>query len=88
MTCYPKNVFLNLPAFLSGKSQFTKQETVFSRQVSRCRIHVEKAIERLKIFKILGIITVPLQPHVDKIVQVCGALVKFQNPIIAGVLDN
>ncbi len=41
----PKNVFLNLPAFLSGKIQFSKIEAIFSRKIAGCRIHVERAIE-------------------------------------------
>jgi hypothetical protein len=77
-----------LPAFLSGKSQFTKEEAVFSRKISRCRIHVERAIERLRNYKILGLITAPLRPYVDKIVQVCSALVNLQTPIMSDVLKS
>ena len=40
----PKNVFLNLPAFLSSKTQFTVEEPVYSRKIASCRIHVERAI--------------------------------------------
>ncbi len=84
----PKNVFLNLPAFLSGKTKFSKQEAVFSRKIAGCRIHVERAIERLRNYKILEYINAPLRPFVDKIVQVCAVLVNMQSPIIAGVLQN
>ena len=66
----PKNNFLNLPAFLSGKTQFTKEEAIFSRKVADCRIHVERAIQRLKTYKILDYVNTPLRPFIDKIVQV------------------
>ena len=49
----PNNIYLNLPAFLSGKTQFTKNEAIFSRKIAGCRIHVERAIERLRNYKIL-----------------------------------
>ena len=74
----PKNVFLNLPAFLAGKVQLTKQESIFSRKIAACRIHVERAIERLRNYKILDLITAPLRQFVDKLVQVCAALVNMQ----------
>ncbi len=84
----PKNVFLNLPAFLAGKTQLTKEEAAFSRKIASCRIHVERAIERMRNYKILHTITAPLRPFVNKIVQVCATLVDLQSPIIAGVLQN
>ena len=33
----PKNIFLNLPAFLHGKHQFTREVVVYSWRVSSCR---------------------------------------------------
>ena len=84
----PKNVFLNLPAFLAGKSQLTKSESVFSRKIAGCRIHDERAIERLRNYKILDLITAPLRQHVDKLVQVCAVLVNLQSTIIDGILVN
>ena len=84
----PKNVFLNMPAFLSGKTKFTKEEAVYSRKLSRCRIHVERAIERLRNYKILGYINGHLRPFTDIIVQVCAALVNLQTPIIAGIFQE
>ena len=84
----PKNVFLNLPPFLLGKSQFTKSEAIFTWKISGCRIHVEQAIERLRNYKILALITSNLRPHCDKLVQVCAALVNLQSPIIRGIFDE
>ena len=81
-------MFLNLPAFLVGKTQLTKEEAAFSCKIASCRIHVERAIERMRNFKILNTITAPLRPFVDKIVQVCATLVDLQSPIIAGIFEN
>ena len=43
---------------------------------------MERAIERLRNNKILDLISQPLQPFADKIIQVCAVLVNFQSPII------
>ena len=84
----PKNVFLNLPAFLSGKTQFTKRGAIFFRKITGCRIHIERAIERLRNYKILDYANTALRPFFNKIVQVCAVLVNFQSPIISGILDE
>ena len=84
----PRNVFLNLPAFLAGKNQLTTSESIFSRKIAGCRIHVERAIERLRNYKILDLITASLRQHVTKLVQVCAVLVNLQSTIIDGILAN
>ena len=86
MTFY-QSVFLNLPPFLAGKSQLSKEEAQFAKTIARCRIHVERSIERMRNYKILNLITAKLRPYCDKIVQCCAALVNFQTPIINNVLS-
>lgn len=83
----PRDVYLNVPSFLSARKQFTKEEAVFTRRIARSRIHVERGIERMRNYKILHCISAPMRPYIDKIVQVCAALVNFQSPTIAGVFD-
>ena len=83
----PKNVFLNLPPFLLKETQFTRSEATFTRKIAGCRIHVERANERLRNYKILSLITSNLRPYCDKLVQVCAALVNLQSPIISGIFD-
>ena len=82
----PRGVFLNVPAFLSSKGKLTKEEAIFSRKISQCRIHVERAIERLRNFRILDKISTNLRPFSSILVQVCAALVNLQTPIIKGVI--
>ena len=84
----PKNVFLNLSPFLLGKTQFTESEAMFTRKLAGCHILVERAIERIKIYKILSIVTVNLRPFCDKIVQISAVLANLQSPIIEGVFDQ
>ncbi|KAM7306872.1 uncharacterized protein ISCGN_010528 [Ixodes scapularis] len=48
-----KGVKLNIPAFTRGRKQITEKEATESRRISRLRIHVERAIGRVKTYRIL-----------------------------------
>ena len=41
-------VSLNIPAFLGGRQQLTKAEVKESQTIASVRIHVERAIQRIK----------------------------------------
>ena len=70
-----RNAFLAIPAFTRGKAQLSQQETETSRRLARVRIHVERAIERLKNYRILcTTMNINMVPHVDNILTICGAL--------------
>ena len=84
----PKGVCLNLPPFLSGKAHLSKEEAIFCKKIASQRIHVERAIERLRNYKILNLISAKLRPFSDILVQSCAALVNLQTPIISGVFDK
>ena len=83
----PQGASLNLPAFLSSKDKFTKEEAIFSRKIARSRIHVERAIERVRNYRIVEKISTNLRPFSSLIIQVCCALVNLQTPIISGVIN-
>ena len=51
----PPKVYLNLPPFLT-QSQFTRPQAELTVRIARCRIHVERAIQRMKTFAILRVI--------------------------------
>lgn len=51
--CNEKGVTLIRPPFLKGKSQFTKSEALFTKEIASARVHIERVNQRLKIFKIL-----------------------------------
>ena len=48
----PRGVNLNIPPFLRGAEQFTHKELVENRRIASLRIHVERAMERIKNFHI------------------------------------
>ena len=49
----PKGVTLNIPPFLNEKPQLTLEEELETRRISSVRVHVERAIERIKNYRIL-----------------------------------
>jgi hypothetical protein len=47
-------VKLIIPAFTKNKPQLSAEDVTLTRRIARVRIHVERAIRRLKVFKILS----------------------------------
>jgi hypothetical protein len=76
-------VELNIPPFLGGRDRLTPQEEILTKRIARVRIHVERAIERMKKFKIIGT-TLPLcfKPMATQIVKIIGFLVNYQEPLV------
>ncbi len=86
-----KGVQLLIPASTRGKTQLSGQEVSVSRHMSRMRIHVERAIGRIKNYSILPQ-TLPINlikrrpkdtvATVDKILLVCSALSNLDKSLI------
>lgn len=75
-------VHLNLPSFLRDKKQFSEKELVFTRRIASLRIHVERAIERIKNFHIFDrSLPVNLTDIADRLFFVCSVLTNFQEPL-------
>lgn len=68
--------------------QFTAQQVTESKQISQARVHVERAIERVKKYKILDFIPPTLVPHASEVFQVCCALTNFRKPLLAEVAES
>lgn len=78
-----KNAYLNIPPFLGGRDRFTHVEEAKTKAIAKCRIHVERAIEKMKRFRIIKQ-TVPssLTPLVSQMMFVIGMLVNHQQPLV------
>jgi hypothetical protein len=74
---------LLIPPLASTKFNFTTQQLMYNRDVASQRIHVERAIQRANINKILSG-TMPLSrlPLIGDIVYNCFALVNLSTPIV------
>ena len=46
-------VSLNIPAFLGGRDYLTKGEVKASQTITSVRIHVERAIQRIKAYSVI-----------------------------------
>ena len=76
-------VDLNIPPFLGKRDRLTAQEEIQTKRIARVRIHVERAIERMKKFKILSrVVPLSLKPVISQIVHVIGFLVNYQEPLV------
>lgn len=74
---------LNLPPFMEGRKQLPAGEVQEGRKIASLRIHVERAIGRLKNFGILSE-TIPLNLSrlTNQIVHVCAFLCNFQPALV------
>ena len=66
---------LSVPPGARVKAQLTKKETNKTKDIANLRIHVERAINRIKTYRILkNIFPISMLHSVDDIVKVCGGL--------------
>ncbi|XP_033214087.1 uncharacterized protein LOC117171142 [Belonocnema kinseyi] len=67
---------------VASNPQFTNEEVDESCNIASVRIHAERAIQRIKLSRILSPIPVHLFPHIDEIMQVCSIIANIQRPLI------
>ena len=72
------------PPFTRNKAQFSKEEAVLNAKIARVRVHIERANQRLKAFKILGDkMPACLVKKSEEIFTVICAIVNFSAPILS-----
>lgn len=78
-----RNCKLVIPAFTRGKKQLSARDVEETRQLANIRIHVERAMERIKNFRILSDkVPLYLVPHVDNIMMIVCALSNLMDPLV------
>ena len=78
-----RNVTMTVPPFTRGKSQFASSELHQTKDIARLRIHVERAIERIKNYRILmGVLAASLIPLASMIFSVCAYMSNFNDPLL------
>ena len=78
----PLGVKLNMPPFLRGKTQLDTNEVVETRRIASVRIHVERAMERIKNYHIFDkVIPASLTDLANQIFFVCAVLSNFWPPL-------
>ena len=78
----PDGVGLNIPPFLGSRSQLEEEEVGETRRIASVRIHVERAIERIKNFRITHFIPSMVCPLAEEIVFVCAFLSNYMDPLV------
>jgi len=79
---YSKKAKLNIPAFTHGK-QLTRREVTRTRRIASVRIHVERVIRRMKVFKILkDTVHISMAKKMSNVLTIVAALVNFDNDLI------
>ena len=75
----PAGVTLSIPPFKGSRPQLTAQEVEDTARIAAVRIHVERAIGRVKNYHILdGVMPLSLQPLLNKFFSVWCLLTNFQ----------
>lgn len=84
-----KGATLNTPAFLSGKSQFNPDEIQENQKIAAVRVHVERAIRRIKVFRIFATpLPLSLIGTCNQIWTVACLLTNFRGPLIKCAMAN
>ena len=74
---------LNVPPFMEGRQQLPPEEVQEGRKIASLRIHVERAIGRIKNFSILkGTLPLCMARLANQIVCVCAWLTNFQPALV------
>jgi len=78
----PSGVSLNIPPRLNDSGQLTEGERTSTRRIASVRIHVERAIERIKNYSILHNVLNTMHNKIDHIFFVCSLLTNFLPPLV------
>ena len=80
----PLGTRLNIPPFLGHSEQMNPRNVIKTQQIASVRIHVERAINRIKNYNIWnGIIPLSLFGLVNQMWSVCSFLSNLQDPLIS-----
>ena len=75
---------LNVPPYLKDKVGFEEDDVIKMQTVARHRIHVARAISKIRRFRIFhSIIPVTMSGSINQIWSVACLLSNFQNPVLA-----
>ncbi|KAH9378210.1 hypothetical protein HPB48_014910 [Haemaphysalis longicornis] len=72
------------PPFLRKQQQFSREDAIKTVHIARARVHVERAIQRLKLFRMLkGPLPWEMLAVADEAMIVIAGIVNLSAPILA-----
>jgi hypothetical protein len=77
----PNGVSLVTPDYLVNQ-QFTRDQVSKNKLISSARVHVERAIQRMRIFKIISILPRHMRIHSSVLLKVVGFLTNCMPPLL------
>ncbi|KAK3919555.1 Ryanodine receptor 1 [Frankliniella fusca] len=80
--CDEDGVLLVHPPFLRGRSQFTAEEEMLTKEVAKARIFVEHLVRKVKVFKVLKKVSNSMLHYLDQMVYVAGCLINFMPEVV------
>lgn len=83
----PQGVSLNIPPFLDTP-QFTPDQVIQTEVIAKARIHIERAIQRIKCYSIINFIPYTMLKQAETIFQLVSALTNLQLPLIKEIQGN
>ena len=79
----PKGCGLIIPHFLSSYEQFTEEQNIDNQAIANARVHVERAIRRVKEFHFFDSpLPLNVAGSINQIWSICCLLTNFQGPLI------
>ena len=79
----PKGVTLNITPFLRANDHLSIEDETETRQIASVKIHVERAVSRIKAFRILSAVyPLKLAPDLNKVWVICSYLPNFLSPLV------
>jgi len=79
----PLGVCLNVPPLLKSNRQMAAEDVILTKKIAHLRIHVERAIGRVKEFRILqGVLPAAMWDSINQAIYVCCMLTNFNPPLV------
>lgn len=76
--CRKRDIELNIPPFMRGKSQLSAKEEQETRQIASVRIHIERVIRQIKTYKIISnVFPNSMTSQLNKVWHVCAGVINF-----------
>ena len=80
----PLGTTLNIPPFLGQNTQMSAEDVIHTQQIASVRIHVERAINRIKNYKIWsGVVPLSSFGPVNQMWSICAFLCNTQDKLIS-----